>query len=398
MILLSGDVGSGKTIVSLLAAAAAIDSGTQVALMVPSVLVAVQHAERFHKLLAPLGIRVGLLTGDSGSKELYEHIASGEVDLLVGTQALFTRNIEFRKLGLMIIDEQHRFGVKQRFAVPEREGSHVLLLSATPIPRTTALALYGDLDMSVMKGFPSKMAGTRTYLRPESGREDVWNFIEQRIEEGERAIVVHPRIEGKNFSSAKFGFSILENRFKNRVAILHGAMSNDEKQSVFSSFRSGVKPILATTSLVEIGIDVPEATVLLVESAENFGLAQLHQLRGRVGRADKPGWCILLTDKPKGSTSYERLHKFSRIDNGFEIANLDILDRGEGEILGLDQAGRPNFIFADPLRMKNLLEKAKTTAKEIISEDPQLLSENYELLRKVLNYMYSNESFIDSAV
>jgi len=398
MLLLSGDVGSGKTVVALLAACAAVDSGLQVALIVPSLLVARQHADFVADIAKPLGAEIGLLTGESGSPELIKRLLSGKIDIIIGTQALLSPKVKFKNLGLVIIDEQHRFGVKQRLTLPEREGAHTLLLSATPIPRTAALALYGDLDLQVLRGFPGIRAGVKTYLRDESSRPAVWDFIGERIKTGERVFIVHPRVEGDDFSAATFGFENLQKRFPGKTALLHGTMAETEKNRVFADFRTGKSPILATTSLIEIGVDVPEATVVIIESAEKFGLAQLHQIRGRVGRADRPGYCILLTGKEKGSRSWNRLKTFSETNDGFEIAKQDLIERREGEILSLSQVGKPDLDFADPLRMTELLENARIWAGKIVLSDPELnLKENSGILRG-LYYIYSNTQIVESAI
>ncbi len=396
MLLLSGDVGSGKTIVALLAAAAAIDSGLQVAVMVPSLLVARQHADFIQDIIPD--VRVGLLTGESCSKELTKRLRSGDIDIVVGTQALLSQSVEFKRLGLVVFDEQHRFGVRQRLSLSEWHGAHTLQLTATPIPRTAALALYGDLSLHTLRGFPKQRAGVKTYLRQNSKRESVWDFMAERLREGERVFVVHPRIEGDDFSSAVFGYERLRERFGTKVALLHGGMSLDDKNDIFSAFRGGEKPILATTSLVEIGLDVPEATVVLIESADSFGLAQLHQLRGRVGRAKKQGYCILLTGRPRGSKRWNRLERFSRTQDGFKIARQDLMERGEGEIFQLAQTGPIDLEFAEPLRMPKLLDSARRWAMKIISDDPELKSVENAGLARGVSYIYKRKQITTSAV
>ncbi len=397
-LLLTGDVGSGKTAVALMVAAAAIDSGLQVVVMVPSLLVARQHADLFDSLLGPLGVSVGLLTGGSSSPSLIEKIADGDVDLVVGTQALLSDRIEFHRLGLIIIDEQHRFGVQQRLALPERTGAHVLLLSATPIPRTMALALYGDLERHIIEGAPSFRAGVKTYLRTGDARPDVWNFIERRIELGERAFVVYPRIEGDDLSSAVFGFEGLNERFPGRAALIHGSMSDFDKNRIFASFRSGEKPVLAATSLIEVGIDVPEATVMVIEKPESFGLAQLHQMRGRIGRGKLAGYCILISHENPGSIGRKRLERFASTDDGFRIAEIDLESRGEGEVLMLSQSGRTVFNFAVPSEMKTMTEDARECAIAIVSVDPELIEPRNIGLKNGIEYLLKTKKIVSLSV
>ncbi|HHS51035.1 MAG TPA: ATP-dependent DNA helicase RecG [candidate division Zixibacteria bacterium] len=396
--LLSGDVGSGKTVVALLLASAAIDSGLQAVFMVPSTLVARQHAEFFHYTLSRFGASVGLLTGDSASDSLKRGISSGAVDLVVGTQALLSDKLKFKQLGLIIIDEQQRFGVGQRLELPARAGAHVLLMSATPIPRTSALAIFGDLDLQVLEGFPVGRAGCRTYIREESARQAIWDFVEGKIASGERAFIVHPRIEGEDFSALKAAQSEINARFPDKTAIAHGSLSEAEKQSAFRAFREGEKPILLATSLVEIGVDVPEATVMVIENPEAFGLAQLHQLRGRIGRGEREGYCILIARSPKGSPAMRRMELFSETDDGFKIAEIDLDVRREGRVLEDAQSGKPSQKFSDPLSMPELLEKAREVAVQIIAEDPLLAKENNFYIRKGIEYLRQTQNIVKLSV
>ncbi|MGC9316056.1 MAG: helicase-related protein, partial [bacterium] len=371
----------------VLAAVAAADSGFQTAIIVPSLLVARQHADTISNLTRKSNIRVGLLTGESQSAELYNAMHSGAVDIIIGTQALLSNRVEFKNLGLLIIDEQHLMGVNQRLKLPKKEGAHVLLLSATPIPRSTALALFGDLDLVEMRDYPKSRAGTSSYLREESRREAIWDFIEERISAGERAFVVHPRIEGEDFSALEYGFQRLRERFGNRVGFVHGGLDEVSKNRAIEAFRSGEISILAATTVVSVGIDIPEASVMLIEGADNFGLAQLHQLRGRVGRADKAGYCILLTSKLKGSNSYSRLSRFTKTEDGFEISQIDLEERREGELLNIIQSGKNSFDFADPLQMPFLLEDTKRIAERIFSIDPELKLDKNSALREIIHYI-----------
>lgn len=396
--LLNGDVGSGKTAIALLVALAAIDTGLQVAILVPSLIVARQHADWIADIVAGKKVEVGFLTGECRSEELLRRISSGEIDIVVGTKALLSPSVKFKKLGLVIIDEQQRFGVLQRAELPDRAGAHVLLMTATPIPRSTALAIYGDLEMTILEGFPTNRAGTKTYLRQETEREKVFDFISSRIEMGERAIVVHPLIIGDDHASARFGFKELEKRFGDKVALLHGEMQAEEKDRIFSYFRTGKVKILATTNIIEIGIDVPSATVVVIESAERFGLSQLHQIRGRVGRSDKKGYCIMLTSAKTDSKAYKRLEYFSKTEDGFAISMMDIEERGEGEILGLSQSGRPDFEFASPLKMNKILKIANNIALTIIDLDPELIEPENYLLKIALNNFRKSALILDSSI
>lgn len=395
-VLLSGDVGSGKTVVAMLAAVSAVDSGYQTALIVPSLLVARQHADTIANLAGCAGFTVGLLTGESHSPELRKALKSGDVDIVVGTQALLSDQLAFKKLGLVIIDEQHLMGVLQRLELPKREGAHVILLSATPIPRSTALALFGDLDLVELREYPKTRAGTRTYIRGESAREAVWDFIEEHISAGERAFVVHPKIEGCDFSALEFGFGKLCERFGDKVGFVHGGLDERAKHKAIEAFRSGDTPILSATTVISVGIDVPEATVMLVESADRFGLAQLHQLRGRIGRAEKQGHCILISTTSRGSRSWTRLKGLASTKNGFEIAKIDLEERSEGELLNIAQSGKNSFCFADPLRMPELLELARNYASKVIEEDPALNLYKNTGLKRSLDYIYCAGVVVES--
>ncbi len=387
--LLSGDVGSGKTVVALLAAIATADSGCQTVIIIPSLLVARQHADTIADLTKGSDISVGLLTGESQSPALHNAMISGEVDIVVGTQALLSEGIEFNKLGLVIIDEQHLMGVEQRLKLPERAGANVLMLSATPIPRSTALAFFGDLDLVEIRGYPEKRAGTKTYMRNPKNRRAIWDFIEERIKAGERAFIVFPRIEGDDFPSLEYGFERLRERFGDKIGKVHGGFRESEKNAAIAKFRSGETPILAATTVISVGIDVPTASVMVIEGADKFGLAQLHQLRGRVGRSSVEGYCILMTDKPKSSVSSRRLARFASVENGLEIAQIDLENRGEGHLLKISQSGKNEFIFAEPLQMRNLLDKAKEIAIQIIKKDPELKTDKNTGLKQSIYYIYS---------
>ncbi len=398
MQLLSGDVGSGKTAIAMLVAAAAVDSGLQVALMVPSTLLARQHAELLDVRIGRFGVGIGLLTGSSRSESLEKAISEGKVDIVVGTQALLSKRHRFKNLGLVIIDEQHRFGVNQRLALTKKSGAHVLLMSATPIPRTSALALYGDLDLEVLHGFPSERAGFRTFIREEDARPAIWNFIERKIESGERVFIVHPRIEGGDFTSIKKGFDAVSARFPGLVSIVHGSLSDEKKESAFASFRTGETPILASTSVIEVGVDIPEATVMVVENPESFGLAQLHQLRGRIGRGGREGFCILIARSAKDSPARKRIELFASTSDGFEISEIDLEFRGEGQVFDFAQSGKNLYIFSDPLKMPDLLDLARKYSLEIVADDPELTKKKNFYLRNGIKYLCSTKNIVKLAV
>jgi len=396
LLLLSGDVGSGKTAVALLAACATADSGYQTAIIVPSLIVARQHADNIERLTRASGMTVGFLSGKSQSDGLLQRLGTGEVDIVIGTQALLSDKVRFAKLGLVIIDEQHLFGVQQRLDLPERESANILLLSATPIPRTKALALYGDLDTVEIPDHPAMRAGVKTFLRRSGKREAVWDFIDEKIRSDGRAFVVSPRIEGNDFTAAKFCYRALGKRFGNSVALIHGGLCEDEKHRVIVDFQSGKYPILAATSVISVGLDVQEATVMVIESADRFGLAQLHQLRGRVGRGKGQGYCILLTDKAIGHRSWLRLKRFAKTSDGFEIATLDLAERGEGMLLTFAQAGANDLRFADIHSMPEPVATAKSWAEKTIENDYDLaLNENAGLLRGI-RYIYNNRNVVES--
>ncbi|MCK5832348.1 ATP-dependent DNA helicase RecG [bacterium] len=392
--LLSGDVASGKTVIALLMAAATIDSGLQVAFMVPSTLLAGQHAEFFYNILGSHGVRVGLLTGSSTSILLENKLSKGEVDIVIGTQALLSKKRKFKKLGLIIIDEQHRFGVNQRINLSNKQGAHVLLMTATPIPRTSALASYGDLDLQVLEGFPKDRAGFKTYIRDEISRSAIWDFIEMRIKNDERAYIVFPRIDGDGFNALNSAYNEIENRFPEKTSKIFGAVSDNEKNRIFNSFKLGEKPILVSTNVIEVGVDVPLATIMVIENPELFGLAQLHQLRGRIGRGQKPGFCILLVRSSINSKQRNKLELFSETGDGFQIAELDLEFRGEGNVFDIMQSGMPIYDFAEPLKMKDLLEIARQIAQNIIIRDPNLQKKQNIKYRKAIECLCKRRNMI----
>jgi ATP-dependent DNA helicase RecG len=393
--LLQGDVGSGKTIVALFAALLAIENGYQAALMAPTELLAEQHTRTVTRLLEPLGIRPLLITGSLSVKERREadaRLRSGEPLIAIGTHALVQERTSFGRLGFVAVDEQHRFGVEQRKALGAKgDRPDVLLLSATPIPRSLALTLYGDLDVSVLDERPPGRLPVTTALRPESARERVLQFIDHEVEKGRQAYVVYPVIDESEKTDMKAATTmhaaLAAGPFaKRRVALLHGRIPADERDALMRRFRDGEIDVLVATTVIEVGIDVANATVMLVEHPERFGLSQLHQLRGRVGRGAEASYCILLGDvSPEAA---ERLSVFVGTDDGFEIARADLRLRGMGDLFGERQSGVATFRIADPLRDEQLSESAHAAATRILEKDPQLDLPEHAPMRRVLGERY----------
>ncbi len=378
--LLQGDVGSGKTAVALLSMMQAADGGCQSAMMVPTSVLAQQHSLRLVELLEPLGIRTGLLTGGMPSREkqdLLRKIGAGEVDVVVGTHALIREEVAFRNLGLVIVDEQHRFGVLQRGSLCRKgETPHILVMTATPIPRTLALSVYGDLSVSVMRSMPIGRLPVKTRIIGEHRLEDLYGFMDREIDRGRRIFWVCPIIEESEFLESQpldIRYTALSARFEDRVGMMHGRMSMADRQNAMESFVSGARPILASTTVIEVGVDVPEATVMVIEGAERFGLSQLHQLRGRVGRGKDQSWCFLLA-KTGTESGEKRLEALCSCSNGFDVAEADMEIRGPGEICGVRQHGITDFRVADLIRDVELLDLARETAFSLVEEDLSLLS------------------------
>jgi ATP-dependent DNA helicase RecG len=364
--LLQGDVGSGKTAVALLAALLAAENGKQAALMAPTEILAEQHAERIGRWLAGTKYRLALLTGQTrpaSRKPLTAALRAGEIDLLIGTHALIEEPVEFKDLGLAIIDEQHRFGVSHRARLTRKGGfPHVLVLSATPIPRSLAWTLYGDLEVSRLTEKPPGRGEVKTYVRTGESREKVLDFLSKRLAAGERAYVVVPAIEDSKVDIAAAGKSLelIRNSIPEaRAEMLHGKMKSEDRRRVMADFAAGRVNVLVATTVIEVGIDVPEATVMLVENAERFGLAQLHQLRGRIGRGLRPSHCVFLSSPGAPPEALERLSVLAKTSDGFAIAEKDLELRGPGDLFGERQSGIPAFRVADPIRDVAILRDAR---------------------------------------
>jgi ATP-dependent DNA helicase RecG len=387
--LLQGDVGSGKTLVAAEAAIIAIENGYQVAMLAPTEILAAQHYYYFRNLFQKLGYQVGLLTGSSTKREktlMKKLLAEGLVHFAVGTHALLEEDVEFRRLGLAIIDEQHRFGVLQRLRFI-RKGTRpdVLVMTATPIPRTLALTLYGDLDVSVIDELPPGRKPIITRHVTEDQIERVWSFLRKQIEAGRQAYVVYPAIEESETQARKAAEKMYRHLSQVvfpdlRVGLLHGRMPAEEKEAVMESFKRGETQILVSTTVIEVGVDVPNATVMVIEQAERFGLAQLHQLRGRVGRGAEQSYCILVTG-PLNDVSRERIRTLVESTDGFYIAEMDLKLRGPGEFFGTRQAGMPSLRVANIVRDAELLELARREASDFLASGPE------EEQRRALEYV-----------
>ena len=365
--IVQGDVGSGKTIVSLLAISNIIESGYQCALMGPTEILAKQHYELAKKIYQNSNFKIDFLTGKTENKlrkEILKNLESGETNLLIGTHALFQKKINFKKVGLVIIDEQHKFGVKQRSELAKKGGDNcdVLLMSATPIPRTMMMSLYGDMDISKITEKPATRKKIITLSKPEKKINELWPFIKKQINSQNQIFWVCPLIEESSFldySSAKKKFDFVNKKFPNKVGLIHGALDKVEKEKVLKKFLNKEISILVSTTVIEVGIDFPNANLIIIENANKFGLAQLHQLRGRVGRGDKQGTCILLFKDGLSKNAIKRIKILKKTDDGFFIAEEDLRLRGFGDLIGYQQSGIKNFRFADPVNHENLFKLAE---------------------------------------
>jgi ATP-dependent DNA helicase RecG len=408
--LLQGDVGSGKTILALEAAVIAIENGYQVALMAPTEILATQHYLSARQILEAAGYRIVLLTGSQESgrkKQVRRHIAQGNAQLVIGTHALIQESVEFDKLGLVIVDEQHRFGVMQRFRLMKKAGDgepkrqqtlsapsdgnvsaaqgneaqrasgaaepDVLVMTATPIPRTLALTIYGDLDTSILDELPPGRTPIATRRVGDERADEVWQFVRKQVAGGYQAYIVYPVIdegamEGELKAAIKMHDRLRSHEFSDlHVGLLHGRMSADDKDATMAAFKRGAIQVLVSTTVIEVGVDVPNANVMVIEHAERFGLSQLHQLRGRIGRGAAKSYCILMTGGKVSEEAQQRLDAMVRTQNGFEIAEIDLQQRGPGEFFGTRQAGMPNLRVANLVRDRDLLEAARKEAGYVLS-------------------------------
>lgn len=388
--LIQGDVGCGKTVVAAGAAWFVCKNGYQSCVMAPTEILAAQHYKTFKSLLEPLGVRVALLTGSLTPKNkrvLKEQIAAGEFDVIVGTHALFSESTHFSDLALVITDEQHRFGVEQRAALSAKgRNPHRLVMSATPIPRTLALILYGDLDISVINELPAGRKPISTYAVTGKMRERAFGFVKKQLEMGRQGYVVCPMIDESESDLndvTSYSQKLAQGAFADyKVGLLHGRMSAAEKEEVMNGFKRGEIDLLVATTVVEVGVDVPNATVMVIENADRFGLSQLHQLRGRVGRGEWESFCILITDNTSPEC-VQRMKIISKTSDGFKIAEEDLKLRGPGDFFGTHQHGLPAFKLADLTRDMQLLQTAQQMSKSIIESDPQLKRADHRIMREL---------------
>lgn len=390
-------LGRGKTIVSIIASYKAVKSGYQVAVMAPTAILAMQHLESFQQILTTYGIRIELLIGSTTKKkkeDILVRLARGEIDILIGTHSLLEENVVFNKLGLVVTDEQHRFGVRQRSIIAEKgKNPDVIVMTATPIPRTLALILYGDLDISIIDELPPNRKKIETYAVTRRLEDRVNNFIKKQIEEGRQAYVVCPLVEDNEEINAK-SVQTLAEKYKTeifpefRVEILHGKMRPKEKDEIMEKFKQREIQILVSTTVIEVGVNVPNASVMVVENAERFGLAQLHQLRGRVGRGEYQSYCIL---KYQGNSDVirQRMQVMQDTNDGFIISEKDLELRGSGEFFGTKQHGIPEFKIANLFTDMPILKEVQEIVSKIIADDPKLEKPNNQLLAKMVEQKFA---------
>ena len=396
--LLQGDVGSGKTMVAVLTALIAVGNGYQACIMAPTEVLAQQHYKNIQKFLAPTGVRSALLTGSTKTaerREIHAGLEDGSISIIVGTHALIEDNVQFKSLGLAIVDEQHRFGVEQRAKLWRKSSCgappHILVMTATPIPRTLAMTLYGDLDVSVIDELPPGRKPVQTIHATEAKRNAMYKFMRDQIAIGRQVFVVYPLIyetEKVDYQSLEEGIEQIVKAFPfppYKMAVVHGKMTNDEKKFNMDAFATGRAHILVATSVIEVGVDVPNASVMVIESAERFGLSQLHQLRGRVGRGSEKSYCVLMTGHKLSKESQHRIELMCATENGFELAEEDMKMRGPGDLEGTQQSGLPISLNIASLAKDGLiLNAARAAAEDILQEDPTLTGDKNQILRAEL--------------
>ncbi len=393
--LVQGDVGSGKTLVALMAAAFAAEGGIQTALMVPTEILAEQHFANASARLGPLGMKVAMLTSQIKGKErvaVLEGLKNGEIHLCIGTHALIQDDVEFKALGLVIVDEQHRFGVEQRNKLKRKGVSpHFLVMTATPIPRTLAMTVYGDLDVSVIDELPKGRQPIVTRKTFQSKRDLVMGFVKDHVAQGRQAYIVYPLVEESetmDYKNALDEFEKVTAEFPQfKIGLLHGRMKSQEKDDVMRRFRAGEIQILVATTVIEVGVDVPNATIMVIEHAERFGLSQLHQLRGRVGRGAHKSYCVLVLGYALSEDATQRAEIMERTSDGFKIAEADLELRGPGEFMGTRQSGLPGFKMANLVRDVRILQQAREAAFELAKSDPGLVKPEHALLRTKLDVL-----------
>ena len=398
--LLQGDVGSGKTVVALLTMLIALDNGYQACLMAPTEILANQHFTTISEQLRGINVNVSLLTGSTKKKDresIHEQLLNGEMQIIIGTHALIEDTVQFKNLGYVIIDEQHRFGVAQRSRlwIKNEHPPHILVMTATPIPRTLAMTLYGDLSVSVIDELPPGRKAIQTYHYYESKRNSLLGFISKQINAGRQVYVVYPLIqesEKMDYRHLEEGYAYLKEVFPNyMISMVHGKMKPAEKEAHMQKFVTGETQLMVATTVIEVGVNVPNASVMIIESAERFGLSQLHQLRGRVGRGADQSYCILLTGVKLSSDSRKRMEIMTRTNDGFEISEADLQLRGPGDMEGTQQSGIPfELKIADLAKDAQMLEIARNTAWDILEEDPTLSKPENRMLVLQLKKMKNN--------
>ncbi|MFP6706300.1 MAG: ATP-dependent DNA helicase RecG [Alphaproteobacteria bacterium] len=399
--LLQGDVGSGKTVVALTAMLAAVESGAQAAFMVPTEILARQHLDTLSELCRDLPIRIQILTGRNKGRPrlaILDDLADGQIDIMIGTHALFTEDVVFKDLALTVIDEQHRFGVHQRLNLGDKGlAADILVMTATPIPRTLSLTVYGDMDISLLHGKPPDRQPVDTRSMPLSRLDQVVAGVQRATQNGARAFWICPLVEENeqlDLAAVDERHATLARLFgPGQVGLIHGRMKAREKDAAMAAFVAGETKVLVATTVIEVGVDVPEATIMAIEHAERFGLAQLHQLRGRVGRGAQQGHCLLLYAEPLGETAWARIAIMRDTEDGFRIAEEDLRLRGTGELLGTRQSGFPTFRLADPLAHQDLMEVARDDARLILEMDPDLEGPRGPALRALL-YLFERDTAV----
>ena len=401
--LLQGDVGSGKTIVALLTMLIALDSGFQSSLMAPTEILAIQHFNAISALIKGLNIKMKLLTGSVKKKErnvIHEALENGELHILIGTHALLEDKVKFKNLGLAIIDEQHRFGVALRAKMWLKNNlpPHVLVMTATPIPRTLAMSVYGDLDISVIDELPPGRKQIITAHRYDSNRLSVFKFMKEEIEKGRQVYVVYPLIQESqklDFKDLMDGYESITREFpkpKYQISIVHGKMKSEDKEFEMNRFLNKETQIMVATTVIEVGVDIPNASVMIIESAERFGLSQLHQLRGRVGRGAEQSYCILMTSFKLTIDAKKRLETMVKTNDGFEIAEVDLKLRGPGDLMGTQQSGILNLRIADIVKDAAILKRAREIAFQVLNEDPNLKKDKNLSINRAFTEITKNKA------
>ena len=399
--LLQGDVGSGKTVVALLTSLIAIDNNYQVCFMAPTEILAQQHFNSLNDSLRKINVKVEILTGSSSKikrKDIFENLQNGNINILVGTHAVLEDNVIFKNLGYVIIDEQHKFGVAQRSKLWKKNNTppHVLVMTATPIPRTLAMSVYGDLDISVIDELPPGRKPVKTVHRTDKNRLDVFKFLKEEISKGRQVYIVYPLIEESkklNYKDLMDGYESISREFPNelyQISILHGRMKPDDKAYEMERFKNGQTQIMVSTTVIEVGVNIPNASVMVIESSEKFGLSQLHQLRGRVGRGSESSFCILMSSFKLSNDAKKRIKTMTSTNDGFKVAEVDMEIRGPGNLLGTQQSGILDFKIANIINDKEILESARKDVKNIISIDPSLSNLENKLIKKEFLSMRKN--------